>query len=124
DARGRIWATTWNGGVVCLEGDRPHVFQKEAGLEWLDFNGSVEDAQGRIWIAGGGPGVELSAPLVYRFDEGTRRFASDGEWRNFRLPVMSLDGDRRGTIYFGCIGGILRLGVDGSIRTLSTDDGL
>jgi hypothetical protein len=124
DSQGRLWATSHGGGVAAWDGSRWRRYSGGDGLEWPDHNGSVEDAGGRIWSAGGGPGVELTKPLVYQFDEPSGRFTVDKDWTNWRLPVMSIDGDREGTVFLGCIGGVFKIDPRGTVGRLTVDEGL
>lgn len=121
DSAGRIWVGSWGGGVSSYENSRWRTWTTADGLRHQDVNGCAEDRFGRVWVAGsagmvrGGHGVSV-------FAEG--KFEQNDIGKELAVNVMSIDGDRDGSIILGFIGGLAIIESDDTIHMIRPEDGL
>ncbi len=114
DARGRIWACTWGGGVFEQAGDH---FVPPPGLEnvTVPMAAMLQAADGTTWIG--------SASGLLHYSNGV--VAWYGEKDGLKLPdVRAIVGAPDGTIWFGMLGGGLGRLQNGIIKQFLKTDGL
>jgi len=121
DSRGRLWVSSWGGGVARFEGGQWQTLTTRDGLWHDDVNGCAEDANGRIWITGGG-GMVAGVKGVTIFAE--ERLQRNAPGSGLPLNVMSVDADPEGRVFLGCIGGLVVIHPDMSVRKITVDEGL
>lgn len=121
DSKGRIWGSSWGGGVAMLMDGVWQTFTTKDGLRHPDVNACVEDRAGRIWVMGSA-GMEVGGRGVTIFQDGGMEQGGIGE--QLVLNVMSADADPSGRLFLGCVGGLLIVHPDLSTQQLTVKDGL
>ncbi|HSR51097.1 MAG TPA: two-component regulator propeller domain-containing protein, partial [Acidobacteriota bacterium] len=114
--RGGVWAATDRGGVVLLkDGKVERVFDHRHGLESDSIWTLLVDRRGRLWLGTADSGLYVQ--------QGQRfRKVVDGS-RTQQIWTL-LQDSRDGSIWIGASNGLHNLGPDGSLSTLSIEDGL
>jgi len=114
DEQGRIWASTWGGGIFFQQGDR---FIKPPGLEsfGMPMAATLQAADGATWIG--------TASGLMRYENGVvKRF---GEKDGLKVPdVRAIARAADGTIWFGMLGGGLGRLQNGVVKQFQKSDGL
>jgi signal transduction histidine kinase/ligand-binding sensor domain-containing protein len=114
DARGRMWAATWGGGIFVQQGD---YFVLPPGLEnvKVPMAATLQAADGVTWIG--------TASGLLRYENGAVKWF--GENDGLKLPdVRAIAESPDGTVWFGMLGGGLGRLQNGVVQQFQKADGL
>ena len=92
DSRGRLWISTYLGGVSCYDGKTLRTFTTDHGLMDNIVYSLLEDRSGRIWMG-------THQGLMYWDGEAFYHFKEDHGFYGTLINI--LEEDQRGTIWFG-----------------------
>lgn len=114
DTQGRIWLGSFGGGMSMFEGGKWRTFTADDGLSHNEANACAEDRAGRIWI-----GCDLGVSI---YDNGA--FDKELAPQLSQLMVKSVEGDSAGRIYLGCIGALVIVHPNLTVKIIGPAQGL
>ena len=116
DSQGRIWVSTYK-GLYVLDGPNSRKYTLDEGFPDNYIRVTHEDKDGNIWVGTKNAGLIRFSSL----DQWDQVTLEDGLSSNY---ILSIEANEKGQIIVATISGLNILEKDGSIKTVTVDDGL
>ena len=113
DSKGKIWMATYGSGIYSFDGDSLQNYSVKEGLSSDMTHSIVSDKQNNIWV-GSNKGIE-------KFNQTTGKiflFAREQGLMGEETNPGAADFDEENNLWFGTIGGALKLNLNNQITNL------
>lgn len=116
DRRGRAWASTFEEGLYCLDGENLVHYDEKDGLATNNIRWTFEDSRGFIWVCDQAGGLSvITADGAF--------FPQADEYLFGSKLVETMYEDREGNLWIGTFAGLARI-KERRIQIIATEAGM